>query len=338
MNGNSWEGIIDNSDLPEEAKLGLTLIVRVHGYEWMTEIELATDRKGDGASPGISIELLSLDDLPPELIASLDALKGLVEANPPEITKERGLEMFLMECEFIYEDAQEFSAEQEGLDSTEVEARPIFDSIIHSWISLRIDYLRTLESMKTNWARSRAYEEINAVQLGGEELACNTCGALFWDNLDILRDAERYYCSIRCQELVEMDCINCGTHFVVGRARHGFRNRFRLNGFCDSDCAQAEWSRASADKSYVNGIRKRLESTGADVDESISRRDVFKRFEGKCYICEVETHWTIEGKWDPFLATVDHIKPVSKGGSHTWENVALACLICNVRKGAKYPS
>lgn len=33
--------------------------------------------------------------------------------------------------------------------------------------------------------------------------------------------------------------------------------------------------------------------------------------------------------------TVEHIDPVSRGGSKTWQNIAPACLPCNMRKGAK---
>ena len=35
------------------------------------------------------------------------------------------------------------------------------------------------------------------------------------------------------------------------------------------------------------------------------------------------------------LWTIDHIIPQSRGGSHTWENVALACNKCNNKKGSK---
>jgi hypothetical protein len=41
------------------------------------------------------------------------------------------------------------------------------------------------------------------------------------------------------------------------------------------------------------------------------------------------------GRVGPLLANLDHIKPVSKGGEHTWENVAIACMMCNIRKGAR---
>lgn len=36
-------------------------------------------------------------------------------------------------------------------------------------------------------------------------------------------------------------------------------------------------------------------------------------------------------------STVDHIIPVSKGGTSTWENTVAACSRCNNRKGCKLP-
>jgi 5-methylcytosine-specific restriction endonuclease McrA len=30
--------------------------------------------------------------------------------------------------------------------------------------------------------------------------------------------------------------------------------------------------------------------------------------------------------------TIDHIAPISKGGTHTWDNVGLACKRCNSLK------
>ncbi|HEY6105247.1 MAG TPA: HNH endonuclease [Anaeromyxobacteraceae bacterium] len=34
---------------------------------------------------------------------------------------------------------------------------------------------------------------------------------------------------------------------------------------------------------------------------------------------------------------LDHVVPRSRGGSGTWENIVLACLDCNIRKGDKLP-
>jgi len=36
---------------------------------------------------------------------------------------------------------------------------------------------------------------------------------------------------------------------------------------------------------------------------------------------------------DPGSKSIDHILPLSKGGSHSQENVQWAHLVCNTRKG-----
>ncbi len=35
--------------------------------------------------------------------------------------------------------------------------------------------------------------------------------------------------------------------------------------------------------------------------------------------------------------TVDHVVPRSQGGTHSWDNVVLACMSCNLRKGNRTP-
>jgi 5-methylcytosine-specific restriction endonuclease McrA len=34
---------------------------------------------------------------------------------------------------------------------------------------------------------------------------------------------------------------------------------------------------------------------------------------------------------------MDHVKPLSRGGDHTWDNVVSACRRCNHRKGNRLP-
>ncbi len=33
--------------------------------------------------------------------------------------------------------------------------------------------------------------------------------------------------------------------------------------------------------------------------------------------------------------SIDHIVPITRGGTHTWDNAQLAHLLCNTRKGNK---
>jgi hypothetical protein len=80
-------------------------------------------------------------------------------------------------------------------------------------------------------------------------------------------------------------------------------------------------------------LSKSTKKTSCYLEETITRSSVFEKNEGKCYLCEIETH--LEHKaigYEPNLSTVDHIIPISKGGSHTWENVRNCCLKCNITK------
>jgi 5-methylcytosine-specific restriction endonuclease McrA len=43
------------------------------------------------------------------------------------------------------------------------------------------------------------------------------------------------------------------------------------------------------------------------------------------------------GRFDDLHLTIEHIKPVSRGGQHHWMNVVTACRGCNHRKGSRTP-
>lgn len=66
---------------------------------------------------------------------------------------------------------------------------------------------------------------------------------------------------------------------------------------------------------------------------SEQRFKLYEKQNGKCYICGRSTKLDSEHKNDDDFATVDHIIPVSKGGSNRRNNVALCCKLCNNLKG-----
>jgi len=39
---------------------------------------------------------------------------------------------------------------------------------------------------------------------------------------------------------------------------------------------------------------------------------------------------------DPRCPSIDHVIPISHGGAHSWDNVQLAHVVCNVRRGARW--
>jgi 5-methylcytosine-specific restriction endonuclease McrA len=58
----------------------------------------------------------------------------------------------------------------------------------------------------------------------------------------------------------------------------------------------------------------------------LSRENIFKRDDGKCGYCTSTKNLTL-----------DHIKPKSKGGLNTWENLVTCCFSCNSKKGDRTP-
>lgn len=62
---------------------------------------------------------------------------------------------------------------------------------------------------------------------------------------------------------------------------------------------------------------------------TISRRNIFLRDRQTCQYCG--------GKPGAAKLTLDHVKPKSKGGAASWENLVAACHPCNRRKADHTP-
>ena len=61
--------------------------------------------------------------------------------------------------------------------------------------------------------------------------------------------------------------------------------------------------------------------------------DVFDAADWTCYLCGEHTPKRLRGTYDNRAPELDHIKPLSKGGTHTLDNVACCCRRCNNIKG-----
>ena len=77
--------------------------------------------------------------------------------------------------------------------------------------------------------------------------------------------------------------------------------------------------------------RRALLKHATIIDEVIDSAVLYVRDKGICSLCN--TYVPKGLKWpEPMAATMDHIIPLTKGGEHSWKNVALAHFICNTRK------
>ena len=92
----------------------------------------------------------------------------------------------------------------------------------------------------------------------------------------------------------------------------------------------------ASELSKSDARRERIESNGSK--ENITLPRLFKRDKGVCHICKGKCDYNdYEIKGNVFYAkdnypSRDHVIPLPKGGTHTWDNVKLAHMRCNTVK------
>lgn len=89
------------------------------------------------------------------------------------------------------------------------------------------------------------------------------------------------------------------------------------------------WRLPSIIRMLSGYMRCKHSKSFATMGMRLTKRNVWKRDGGRCQYCNV--HLPLE------IATLDHVVPKSRGGNHSWENLALACGPCNLRKGSRTP-
>jgi 5-methylcytosine-specific restriction endonuclease McrA len=72
-------------------------------------------------------------------------------------------------------------------------------------------------------------------------------------------------------------------------------------------------------------------------DRGINYDKLRERDGSCCYLCGSEMSFEVltKGEYNPRRATIEHLTPISHGGLHVWENVALTCWECNLRRPRK---
>lgn len=124
----------------------------------------------------------------------------------------------------------------------------------------------------------------------------------------------------RIKRLLPKPCVSCGEEF----------NRFDSGTTCEP-CKEKRVRQARA--------LRRAGMRGVSAYESgIDHESVYDRSDGSCALCggrvsDPSVWFGWDGKtWMPLAPTVDHIVPLARGGTHTWDNVQLAHALCNSRK------
>ncbi|MEW1705967.1 HNH endonuclease [Microbacterium sp. NPDC089190] len=81
--------------------------------------------------------------------------------------------------------------------------------------------------------------------------------------------------------------------------------------------------------------RARLANNGYEPGITVSA--LRKRDGDRCYYCACEMVFKSfpKGERHDNQATLEHMTPISRGGSHTWDNCVLSCWRCNITKGTR---
>lgn len=100
-----------------------------------------------------------------------------------------------------------------------------------------------------------------------------------------------------------------------------FESQGKSNVYCSDECAR---------KADNYSGQHRLERNGKP-DRTISLVKVYERDKGICQLCGDKIYFNLDPN-DNKYPSIDHIVPLAKGGLHSWDNVQLACRICNTLK------
>lgn len=118
-------------------------------------------------------------------------------------------------------------------------------------------------------------------------------------------------------------CLDCGAPIIARRN----------GGLHKKKCAACLKQTRSRLRRIARAKRRR--AIRINGGENIDPIKVFERDGWRCHMCKRKTPKGLRGSYAPRAPELDHIVPLSMGGTHTWGNVACSCRQCNQDKGAR---
>lgn len=197
----------------------------------------------------------------------------------------------------------------------------------------RADYALLIRKGSTSISVTRRKKEIDTET----HKACVSCSEL--------KERSEFYRSAKSKDGFRADCIPC---MKAKNKQSYFRNHeANLNRAREREshpqrkayvakCLKA-YTPANRDKAAKRAAERRALLRSAMVDRSITMDGLRARLGDCCTYCGVTLLFGSENrrKYDPRMASMEHVLPLSRGGSHSWGNVKLACLRCNHSKNNK---
>ena len=186
----------------------------------------------------------------------------------------------------------------------------------------RAYYVRNAERLLTERRAKRKLSRKDAPK------TCPNCGMKFAPEATL----KQRFCSKRCSQAATRDSRTR----VCSEADCG--RPVRAKGLCNMHYKRALRAEGRMnDKNWTPRKRAAWEARnalirGAEESSTFDRVDIFERDGWVCGICLDAVDRDLAYP-HPMSASLDHVTPVSLGGSHSPENVQCSHLTCNVRKG-----
>ena len=116
-------------------------------------------------------------------------------------------------------------------------------------------------------------------------------------------------------------CKNCGKEYCIGTTGYNSKQ------YCSEKCMKRWAMRVKNDRRL-----KRMKQRKHDNDITLEK--LFSRDSGICYLCGGACDWDdmTDGNAGDSYPSIDHVLPLAKGGTHTWDNIKLAHRKCNWEK------
>lgn len=200
----------------------------------------------------------------------------------------------------------------------------------------------------THYLRWRKYGDPNAivkaaatpaVDLPDGRRVCKRCG--------IPQELEQFDVDRRSKTGRRADCKTCRgsymkTYYVnnADSRKQYMRERLASNPdhvrALDSARYIRDKDRRVALATEASHVR-RSRILGREHDEGITAKRLRKIHGDRCVYCGTELdfgRYTLKTR-PSTQATIEHIIPIARGGTHTWTNCTLACLRCNLSKNSR---
>lgn len=178
----------------------------------------------------------------------------------------------------------------------------------------------------------------------GAQLTCAHCQR---DFVQELRGREPKYCGPACRHSASHARAKADGRYAERKAKAPTKRKARVETLCPY-CFQlfgaaregvphcgAEECRKLHRAAYMRPIVNRRRATERlPTADAIDPLQIFIRDGWICWLCKEPTEPQAPPK-SPRSPSLDHVIPLSRGGTHTRGNVKCAHLQCNLTKGAK---